>query len=100
MVSAAIRHPIRVRALEWMNNRGRGKGRELSATVFINQRLGREIAELKSVMEHRDQVSLVSYHLKELEKAGAVRETRSVPKRGGVERFYRANTVAYFSDEE
>ena len=99
MVSAAIRHPIRVRALEWMNNRGRGNGRELSATVFIDQGLGRDIAELKGDMLKRDQVSQVSYHLRELEEAGAVYETRSVPRRGGVERFYRANAVAYFSDE-
>jgi hypothetical protein len=101
MVAAAIRHPIRVRALEWMNNRGRGNGRELSATVFVNQGLGKAIPQLmKPEMEYRDQVSLVFHHLKELEKAGAVYETRSVPKRGGVERFYRAYAVAYFSDEE
>ena len=98
MVAAAIRHPIRVRALEWMNNRVRGDGRELSATVFVHQGLGREIAELKDLLPG-DQVSLVSYHLKELEKAGATYETRWVQRRGGKERFYRANTVAYFSDE-
>lgn len=100
MVSAAIRHPIRVRALEWMNNRGRGKGRELSAKLFINQGLGRGMAELKPDVLHRDQISLVSYHLRELERAGAVYETRAVPRRGGKERFYRANTIAYFSDAE
>jgi DNA-binding transcriptional ArsR family regulator len=99
MVAAAIRHPIRVRALEWMNSRGRGDGRELSAKLFINQGLGKGIAELKPEVEYRDQVSLVSYHLKELEKAGAVYQTRSVPRRGMVERFYRAHAVAYFSDE-
>jgi DNA-binding transcriptional ArsR family regulator len=96
MVAAAIRHPIRVRALEWMNI-PRGEGRELSAKLFINQGLGKGMAELKPLV-HRDQVSKVSYHLRELEKAGAVYETRSVPRRGGVEIFYRAHAVAYFSD--
>jgi DNA-binding transcriptional ArsR family regulator len=94
MVSAAIRHPIRVRLLEILSVRA-----EVSATVFINQGLGKGIAELKD-MAQQQQVTEVSYHLKKLEEAGAVTETRSVPRRGGTERFFRANAVAYFSDKE
>jgi DNA-binding transcriptional ArsR family regulator len=100
MVSAALRHPIRVRALEAMNHRGVGDlGREISATTFIHQGLGREISELKGKSQAK-QVTDVSYHLKKLEEAGAIFETRAVPRRGGTERFYRANAVAYFSDQE
>ncbi len=100
MASAALRHPIRVRALEAMNYRGVGDlGREISATTFIHQGLGKEIAELKGKSQAK-QVTDVSYHLKKLEEAGAIYETRAAPRRGGTERFYRANAIAYFSDEE
>ena len=94
MVSAAIRHPIRVRVLELLSVR-----EEISATAFVHQGLGREIVQLKAITP-REQVNAVFYHLKQLEDAGAVSETRSVPRRGGTERFFRANAVAYFSDEE
>lgn len=94
MVSAAIRHPIRVRALEILSLRD-----EISATTFVHLGLGKDILELKG-MGQAQQVSKVSYHLKELETAKAVTKTREVKRRGVKEKFYRANTTAYFSDEE
>jgi DNA-binding transcriptional ArsR family regulator len=94
MVSAALRHPIRVRVLEVLSVRD-----EISATGFIHSGLGKDIAELRG-MEQQQQVTEVSYHLKALEKANALTQTREVKRRGGKEKFYSANAVAYFSDEE
>jgi len=94
MASAALRHPIRVRALEVMNVR-----REISATVFVNEGLGDDLEALKGRSYHQ-RISDVAYHLRELEKAGCCYLSREVQRRGGKEKRYRANAVAYFSDDE
>lgn len=94
MASAALRHPIRVRVLEVLNLR-----REVSATAFVNERLGNDLEALKGRTQHQ-RVNDVGYHLRELEKAGCCYISNEVPRRGAVEKFYRASAVAYFSDEE
>lgn len=94
MVSAALRHPIRVRALEAMQLR-----QEISATSFVSGGMGKDLEALRGRTPHQ-QISDVSYHLRALEKVNCVSLTREEKKRGGVEKFYRANAVAYFSDEE
>jgi hypothetical protein len=94
MVSAVLRHPIRVRVLEMLSIRD-----EISATTFVNRGMGRDIQELRG-RTPQQQVSDVSYHLRELEKANAVCLTREVKRRGTKEKFFRARAVAYFSDAE
>jgi hypothetical protein len=94
MASAALRHPIRVRVLEVLNVR-----REVSATAFVNERLGNDLEAFKGKTHHQ-RIADVSYHLRELEKAGCCYVSRKVPRRGAVEKFFRANAVAYFSDED
>jgi hypothetical protein len=94
MASAALRHPIRVRLLEVMALFG-----EISATMFIHEGWGRDIEALDG-HSHQRQVSDVARHLRELEKADCVYETRKEPRRGRWEVFYRSNSVAYFSDDE
>lgn len=94
MASAALRHPVRVRALEAMN-----LGWELSATVFIQEGMHRDIEEMRE-KAYEEQREEVSYHLRALRKAGSTYVSRKVPRRGAKEVFYRAKAVAYFSDEE
>jgi hypothetical protein len=94
MASAALRHPIRVRALEAMN-----LGWELSATVFIQEGMHRVIPEFRD-KSYEEQIAEVSYHLRQLLKADSIYISRKEPRRGAKEVFYRANSVAYFSDEE
>jgi DNA-binding transcriptional ArsR family regulator len=94
MASADLRHPIRVRALEAMN-----LGWELSATVFIQEGMHRGMEELGE-KTYDQQIGEVSYHLRALRKAGSVYVSREAPRRGAKEVFYRANAVAYFSDED
>jgi hypothetical protein len=94
MASAALRHPIRVRALEVMNVR-----REVSATMFVNEGFSDDLETLKG-RSPRQRIADVAYHLRALEKAGCCYLSREVKRRGGIEKLYRANAVAYFSDEE
>ena len=94
MASAALRHPIRVRVLEAMHLH-----REISATSFVLEGMGKDLDVLRGRTPHQ-QISDVSYHLRELETFNCVTLTRKEKNRGGVEKFYRANAVAYFSDEE
>lgn len=94
MASAALRHPIRVRALEAMNLRY-----EVSATSFLANGYGKGLEPLRG-RTHEQQVAEVGYHLRELEKANCIYPSRKVKRRGVWEKFYRANAVAYFSDEE
>jgi hypothetical protein len=93
MASAALRHPVRVRALEVMNVH-----EEVSATAFVNGGMGKDLDALKG-RTHQQQIADVAYHLRELEKANCVHVSREEPRRGATEKFYRANAVAYFSDE-
>lgn len=94
MASAALRHPVRVRLLEALSLHP-----EVSATLFINEGWGRGLDALKGKSPAL-QVSDVSYHLRALERANCVTLTKEVPRRGASEKFFKAEAVAYFSDEE
>lgn len=103
MVTAALRNPVRVRILEVMNVRDeRGQVPELSASGFVDGGMGDDL----EAFEKRDRgqrVADISYHLRALLEARAIsltREEKGGKRRGGVEKFYRANAIAYFSDEE
>jgi hypothetical protein len=93
MASAALRNPIRVRLLEAMN-----LGHEISATSFINQGFGKGVPGLAD-RTYEQQTADAAYHLRKLEKAKAVKRTKTVRNRGGEEKFYKALARAYFSDE-
>src|SRR6185312_11658223 len=94
MAAVALRHPIRVRALEAMHLH-----REISATMFVNEQMGKDLEALQG-RPHQQQVSSVDYHLHALEKMNCIYRTRREKRRGGWENFYRSSAVAYFSDEE
>ena len=94
MASAALRHPIRVRALEAMI-----LGQEVSATSLVKRGFGKDLVALKGRTFEQQQADW-SYHLRALEKANCVHLERKERRRGTWEKFYRANAIAYFSDEE
>lgn len=86
--SAVMRHPLRVRILEVVNDR------DMSPTQFMRQRLAPDVeVSAKSL-------SLLSYHFRALEKAGCIEVVDRVPRRGATEHVYRGKARAYFTDEE
>jgi len=46
-------------------------------------------SDLDKVFDRRPGLGHVSYHLRELAKAGVVKQTRTRQVRGAIERFYR-----------
>ena len=84
--SAALRHPIRVRILEVVNER------DMSPKQFVNEGLAPD--------KSSEALSHVSYHFRELAKYGCLRIVERIQRRGAVEHIYRGTARAYFSDAE
>lgn len=76
----ALRHPLRVELLRQFTER----------TASPN--------ELAVKLD--EDLSYLSYHVRELEKAGAIELVKTEPKRGAVEHFYRGTARAHFSDKD
>lgn len=82
----ALRHPIRVRILEVLNER------DMSPVQFAN-------AGYAGEPDHRV-LSSVAYHFRALAEADAIVVVGRRRVRGAVETTYRGAARAYFSDEE
>lgn len=86
MAAEALRHPIRVRILEVLNER------DMSPVQFAN-------AGYAGEPDHRV-LSSVSYHFRALAEADAIVVVGRRQKRGAIETTYRGAARAYFSDED
>lgn len=86
--SAALRHPLRVRILEVVNER------DISPVQFMNQGLAPDVGVSAKAL------SSISYHFRALAKVGAVEVVDHVARRGATEHVYRGAVRAYFTDEE
>lgn len=76
----ALSHPYRVRALHVMNQR-------LASASDVAGEIGAN-------------VSVVSYHVKQLEKIGFVERVKSVPRRGAVEHYFKGTGRMIFKADE
>jgi hypothetical protein len=86
--SEALRHPLRVRILEIVNER------DMSPTQFMFQRLSPDVGvSAKSL-------SQLSYHFRQLAESGCIEVVDRIPRRGATEHVYRGKARAYFTDEE
>jgi hypothetical protein len=90
----ALRHPIRVRVIEACTDWG-----ALSPIEIVNRGLCRDLEALKG-KTHKQQLSQISYHCRKLKDAGLLTIVEEKQKRGATQHFYRANSEAYFSDDE
>ena len=88
LASEALRHPLRVRILEVVNER------DISPVQFMLQRLAPDIEVSAKAL------SSISYHFRALAKAGCVELVDTVARRGATEHIYRGAVRAYFTDEE
>lgn len=90
----ALRHPARVRILEVCTDFG-----ALSPIQIVNRGFCSDLPSMKGKMP-KAQLSHIAYHCRELERAGLLTIVKERPVRGATEHFYRANSEAFFSEEE
>jgi DNA-binding transcriptional ArsR family regulator len=86
----ALKHPVRVRILEALNEGPR------SPSQFVEEGL----VPKEHYTTYQKALSLASYHFRELEKEGCLEIIESIPRRGAVEHVYRGLAHVYFDDAE
>lgn len=84
-----LKHPMRVRILEVINEA------PMSPIRFLEG--GYSLREFKSKQEG---LSYLSYHFRELEKAGCIEVIETVQRRGATEHIYRGCSRVFFTTEE
>jgi hypothetical protein len=88
LASEALRHPLRVRILEVVNER------DISPVQFMNQGLAPAVGVSAKAL------SSISYHFRELAKVGCIEMVETFARRGATEHVYRGAVRAYFTDAE
>ena len=86
----ALKHPLRVRILEVLNEGPR------SPSQFVEEGL----IPKEHFNSYQQALSLASYHFRELEKEGCLEVIESIPRRGAVEHVYRGLARVFFNDAE
>jgi DNA-binding transcriptional ArsR family regulator len=87
----ALKHPVRVRILEVLNEGPR------SPSQFVEEGL----VPKEHYTTYQKALSLASYHFRELEKEGCLKVIESIPRRGAIEHVYRGmSPQIFFSDAE
>lgn len=85
-----LKHPLRVRILEVLNEGPR------SPSQFVEEGL----TPKNHFVNYQQALSLVSYHFRELQKDGCLEVVESIPRRGAVEHVYRGLARVYFDDAD
>jgi hypothetical protein len=78
-ICTVLKHPLRVRILEVLNEGPR------SPSQFVEEGL----IPKEHFTTYQQALSLASYHFRELEKEGCLKVVESIPRRGAVEHVYR-----------
>jgi DNA-binding transcriptional ArsR family regulator len=86
----ALKHPLRVRILEVLNESPR------SPSQFVEEGL----IPKGSFNSYQQALSLASYHFRELEKEGCLEVVESIPRRGAIEHVYRGLATVFVDDAE
>jgi hypothetical protein len=89
-ICTVLRHPLRVRILEVLNEGPR------SPSQFVEEGL----IPKEHFTSYQQALSLASYHFRELQKEGCLEVIESIPRRGAVEHVYRGLARIYFDDAE
>lgn len=85
---AALKHPLRVRILEVVNEQN------MSPTQFMQGQLAPDVEVSARAL------SSISYHFRALAKMGCIEIAETFARRGATEHVYRGKARAYFTDEE
>jgi hypothetical protein len=86
--SAALRHPLRVRILEVVNEQ------DMSPIQFMLRQLAPDVEVSAKAL------SSISYHFRQLADMGCIEVVDTIARRGATEHIYRGAVRAYFTDEE
>jgi hypothetical protein len=89
--AAPLGHPLRARILQITNER------DISPRGFVDEGLQQSGVHFDN---RQHALSHVSYHFRELEKAGCVEVIRTVQRRGATEHIYRGTLYGRFTSEE
>lgn len=89
-ICAALKHPLRVRILEVLNEGPK------SPSQFVEEGL----VPKEHYSSYQQALSLASYHFRELEKDGCLEVVQSIPRRGALEHVYEGKARVYFTDAE
>lgn len=90
-ICTVLKHPLRVRILEVLNEGPR------SPSQFVEEGL----IPKEHFNNYQQALSLAAYHFRELEKEGCLEVIESIPRRGAVEHVYRGmSPQVFFSDAE
>ena len=89
-ICAVLKHPLRVRILEVLNEGPR------SPSQFVEEGL----VPKDLYTSYPQALSLASYHFRELAKEGCLEVVESIPRRGAVEHVYEGRARVYFTDAE
>jgi DNA-binding transcriptional ArsR family regulator len=85
-----LKHPERVRILEVINESPMSPIRFLEAGY----------AAREDFEDKQEALSYLSYHFRELEKAGLIEVIETIPRRGAVEHIYRGCSRVFYTSEE
>lgn len=88
-ICTVLKHPLRVRILEVLNEGPR------SPSQFVEEGL----IPKEHFSNYQQALSLASYHFRELEKEGCLEVVESIPRRGAIEHVYRGMTPRVFFDD-
>src|SRR5918995_1114213 len=89
-ICAALKHPLRVRILEVLNEGPR------SPSQFVEEGL----VPRDQFANYNQALSLASYHFRALEREGCLEIIESIPRRGAIEHVYRGKARVFFTDAE
>jgi len=89
-ICTALKHPLRVRILEVLNEGPR------SPSQFVEEGL----IPKEHFSTYQQALSLASYHFRELEKEGCLEIIESITRRGAVEHVYRGMARIFFDAGE
>jgi hypothetical protein len=89
-ICTVLKHPLRVRILEVLNEGPR------SPSQFVEEGL----IPKEHYNTYQQALSLASYHFRELEKEGCLEVIESIPRRGAVEHVYRGLARVFINDAE
>jgi len=89
-ICTVLKHPLRVRILEVLNEGPR------SPSQFVEEGL----IPKENFSSYQQALSLASYHFRELEKEGCLEVIESIPRRGAIEHVYRGVARVFFDDAE
>ncbi|HKO37400.1 MAG TPA: winged helix-turn-helix domain-containing protein [Solirubrobacterales bacterium] len=89
-ICTVLKHPLRVRILEVLNEGPR------SPSQFVEEGL----IPKEHFTTYQQALSLASYHFRELEKEGCLEVVESIPRRGAVEHVYRGMARIYLDAAE